>query len=119
MRDLLDAPVPELKGLLAESDGALVGVVEKRELVRRVIDAGAVDVIPEPEPVNLDDDAATIRADWSVREIKDLMRELDVDSSDCLEKNDLVDALLASGRVVPSPSKDRAIGDLDLDRDAL
>lgn len=119
VEELLKMTVRELRDMLADADVSsdkMRGACEKRDLVRCLIDARAVDIVAEPAPLKLDVDAATIRRDWSTRQLKDLMIKVGVDASDCIEKTELVDTLLASGRVLPSPASTSTSNDIqDLD----
>jgi len=102
MRDLFRKSMSELRALLP-SGSSDVGVLEKRDLVRRVVEAGVIDVVD----AGSEDDVVVVEdlGDWSVKRLKALMDDLGVAGEACVEKDDLVDALFASGRVVASPTK--------------
>ena len=51
--------------------------------------------------------------DWSVKRLKALMDDLGVEKDECIEKDDLVAALFASGRVVASPAKNDEVPSLE------
>jgi len=99
-RALEALPVRELRRLAAARALDVSGVSEKSELVRRLVDGGAVRVVAEDPPRELDESEAEVRAGWSVKQLKKMMAELGVDSTRCLDKADLVAQLRASGRVV-------------------
>lgn len=63
---------------------------------------------PAPAPPPKDDlvvDMATMRSDWSIKQIKKLMIDRGIDTSKCFDKADLVDALDVSEKFHFSPSQ--------------
>ena len=72
-----------------------------------LVEAGVVDVYDTEDDVVVMDESDL--RDWSVKRLKALMMELGVEDDACVEKDDLVAALFASGRVVASPAKDAPI----------
>merc|ERR1712138_117557 len=95
----------ELRALLPVGNEDVPG--EKRDLVRRVVEAGVVDVYDTEDDVVVMDESDL--RDWSVKRLKALMDDLGVEDDACVEKDDLVAALFASGRVVASPSKEDSL----------
>ena len=104
MSQLFRKSMSELRALLPV-DSDVPG--EKRDLVRRVVEAGVVDVYDTEDDVVVMDESDL--RDWSVKRLKALMDDLGVEKDECIEKDDLVAALFASGRVVASPAKDAPI----------
>jgi len=106
LRDLNDLPLNELQRILdrrakvIEVDDDVSSEAARRDaLVRRVLAEKLVDVIPEPPPLALDCGLEGLRTAWTTRHLKQLMIRVGVDSTRCLEKKDLIDQLVASGRL--------------------
>ena len=108
MSQLFRKSMSELRALLPV-DSDVPG--EKRDLVRRVVEAGVVDVYDTEDDVVVMDESDL--RDWSVKRLKALMDDLGVEKDECIEKDDLVAALFASGRVVASPAKDSDVPPLE------
>eukprot|EP00635_Sarcinochrysidales_sp_CCMP3193_P009616 CAMPEP_0118900800 /NCGR_PEP_ID=MMETSP1166-20130328/6759_1 /TAXON_ID=1104430 /ORGANISM="Chrysoreinhardia sp, Strain CCMP3193" /LENGTH=390 /DNA_ID=CAMNT_0006839953 /DNA_START=68 /DNA_END=1240 /DNA_ORIENTATION=+ len=102
LRELEKMSATDLRQLLRDR-GGLPGDERgesKEDLIRRLVEGGLVDVVKEPPPLSLRCDEAGLRSPvWTAKHLKHLMRRVGVDSTRCLEKPDLVDHLLASGRV--------------------
>ena len=101
MSQLFRKSMSELRALLPVGNENIPN--EKRDLVRRVVEAGVVDVYDTEDDVVVMDESDL--RDWSVKRLKALMDDLGVEDDACVEKDDLVAALFASGRVVASPAK--------------
>ncbi|KAH8093441.1 hypothetical protein JL720_4575 [Aureococcus anophagefferens] len=99
MRELERLGVRELRALAAARGKAFRDVTEKRDLIMRLVETGVVQLVKEAPPKALDVDEAGMRATWSIKQLKRLMAEIGVDSTKCVEKAELVDHLVASGRV--------------------
>ncbi|KAH8061172.1 ubiquitin-protein transferase [Aureococcus anophagefferens] len=99
MRELERLGVRELRALAAARGKAFRDVTEKRDLIMRLVETGVVQLVKEDPPKALDVDEAGMRATWSIKQLKRLMAEIGVDSTKCVEKAELVDHLVASGRV--------------------
>ena len=99
MRELERLGVRELRALAAARGKAFRDVAEKRDLIMRLVETKVVQLVKEDPPKALDVDEAGMRATWSIKQLKRLMAEIGVDSTKCVEKAELVDHLVASGRV--------------------
>ena len=108
MSQLFRKSMSELRALLPV-DSDVPG--EKRDLVRRVVEAGVVDVYDTEDDVVVMDESDL--RDWSVKRLKALMDDLGVEDDACVEKDDLVAALFASGRVVASPAKNDEVPSIE------
>lgn len=98
VRDLSRRSVKELRNLLKDHGVCQRGACEKRDLVDKLIASGAIQIVPEP-CLHIACDEFSLRTAWTTRNLKDLMLLAGVDSSRCVEKDELVDALAASSRV--------------------
>ena len=105
-RELNRLPVRELRALAARGDRVFAGLTEKADLIKALIDANLVQIIPE-EVRQLDATRAAVAA-WSIRQLKQLMADVGVDSTRCVDKRDLVDAIAASGLVAFAADDDDA-----------
>ena len=102
LRDLMRTAKPDLRRMLSDAGHPSQDSEGVGDLVKRLIDTRTVELANEVHrPRALDVSADTLRQDWSDQQIRDLMREVGVDDSACQAKADLVDVLLASGRVRP------------------
>ena len=110
-RELNRLPVRELRALAARGDRVFAGLTEKADLVKALIDGGLVQIIPE-EVRQLDATRAAVAA-WSIRQLKQLMADVGVDSTRCVDKRDLVDAIAASGLVAFAADDDDATAPAD------
>lgn len=99
IRDLERRPVRELRSLLRDHGISQRGACEKRDLVDRLVLSGSVQIIPEPR-VEIACDQDALNTLWTTKELKGLMLQAGVDSSVCVEKEELVEAIVTSGRVV-------------------
>lgn len=99
-RDLDRRSIGELRALLRDHGVPMPrGACEKSDFVDALVDSGSIQIVPEPRlPVHCDEIA--LRSFWTTKQLKCLMREAGVDSSKCVEKDELVDAIVNSGRVV-------------------
>ena len=95
----------------ARGDRVFAGLTEKADLVKALIDGGLVQIIPE-EVRQLDATRAAVAA-WSIRQLKQLMADVGVDSTRCVDKRDLVDAIAASGLVAFAADDDDATAPAD------
>ena len=98
-RELERLGVRELRALAAARGKSFRNVTEKRDLIMRLVETKVVQLVKEAPPKALDVDEAGMRATWSIKQLKRLMAEIGVDSTKCVEKAELVDHLVASGRV--------------------
>ena len=105
-RELDRLPVRELRALAARGDRVFAGLTEKADLVKALVDANLVQIIPE-EVRQLEETRAAVAA-WSIRQLKQLMADVGVDSTRCVDKRDLVDAIAASGLVAFAADDDDA-----------
>lgn len=107
LAELQRLTVCELRDLMRDADLEAScphkAQAEKRDLVRSLIDAKAIELVAEAIPVRVDVDAHTMR-DWSKAQLQDLADRVALDATNCPATTDLADALLASGKVLPSPT---------------
>ena len=97
--------------MAARGDRVFAGLTEKADLIKALIDANLVQIIPE-EVRQLDATRAAVAA-WSIRQLKQLMADVGVDSTRCVDKRDLVDAIAASGLVAFAADDDDATAPAD------
>ncbi|KAJ8599414.1 hypothetical protein CTAYLR_007982 [Chrysophaeum taylorii] len=102
-RDLERRSARDLRALLRDHGLSLAGLCEKRELIDALVASGSVQIIPEPV-LELACDANALATLWTTKQLKELMLHAGVDSSRCVEKDELVKAILASARVAPAPT---------------
>lgn len=105
LRDLERSSVRELKGLLRDHQLSSMGLCEKRDFVEALVSSGRISIVPEPR-IDLGCDDQALRTHWTLRQVKDLMAQAGVDSARCVNKDDLVDEIVRSGRVVFAPCHD-------------
>ncbi|KAJ1447184.1 hypothetical protein M885DRAFT_624606 [Pelagophyceae sp. CCMP2097] len=116
LRALEKLKVGELRKLLADARLSDVGCSEKRDLVQRLVLQHAVQIVSEPPPLDVGCATADLGT-WTTKRLKDVCASVGVDSAHCLEKSELIDQLVASGRVefsvAPPEAKRRDCDDDD------
>jgi E3 ubiquitin-protein ligase RNF115/126 len=109
LRDLSRLHVRELRQLAARGDRVFAGLTEKSDLVKALVDGGLVQIIPD-EVRQLDATRQAVAA-WSIRQLKQLMADVGVDSTRCVDKRDLADAVAESGLVAFAAEDDATADD--------
>ena len=104
LRDLKEnLSLEELRNIAGDSSDSrerLIGIIQEKKLA---------DIVKEPEPLCLDCDEEGLRTYWPTKHLKQLMVRCGVDSSACLEKSDLADHLVNSGRIRFLPAGEGAL----------
>mmetsp|Transcript_53242 Transcript_53242/g.99908 ORF Transcript_53242/g.99908 Transcript_53242/m.99908 type:complete len:535 (+) Transcript_53242:60-1664(+) len=70
------------------------GCLEKAELVDRIVRSGKLEVVPEPQHIHISDLSSK-----TPHQLRRLAEQLRVDIRGCLEKDELINSLIASGRI--------------------
>ncbi|CAM9413662.1 unnamed protein product [Choristocarpus tenellus] len=96
LRELEQLSIPQIRNVARSCSVNITGCLEKRDIVQRIIDAGAVDLMTDAEVQEVSSDSL---AAMSLRELRDLMRSLGVGVDGCLEKADLLERVTTSGLI--------------------
>lgn len=92
--------IGKLKDLMSQLGVSYAGCVDKRELVDRLVQSGRIDVVEGLPPVELTDRELSSK---SVRELKTMLISYGLSVDGALDKRELIDRLIESGRVVILP----------------
>jgi len=96
--ELENMTVGQLRALMRNHSISGAGCLEKADLVRRVAESPRIELVRAAPPVSIR--VSELRA-MKVSALKQLMRSVGVSADLCIEKGDLIDALLTSERVCP------------------
>lgn len=94
--ELFSKPIRELKVILRDMHIVSTDCVDKRDLVEKIINSGKVDILEGIPPVQYTLEQMCTK---SVGELKHMAKSFGLNTDGILEKRELVDRIVASGRV--------------------
>jgi len=113
--DLNAKSVRELRHLARHLDVSVAGCIEKEDIVQRLAASGTVELICDDiaqggslMAVNVPDScklSSAELANMSVKGIRDHMIQMGVDTAGCYQKRELIQRLIAAGRVAASSQR--------------
>ena len=102
-RDELEGrSIGKLKDLMSQLGVSYAGCVDKRELVERLVLSGKIDVVEGVPPIEITESEISAK---SVRDLKCMLTSFGLSADGMLDKRELIDRLIESGRVVIVPER--------------